>query len=117
MHNPGTVDLTADIDFSRLKNVAGNDVLAFGPIAQNKFLKNLMIDMRYKVIYYNNYDYNIINFVLFKNLIALAQNEREAISLTFGYKQLMEMGEKFKVMGMVPATMAPILHESQVDGF
>lgn len=50
LHNPGTVDLTADVDFSRLKNVAGNDILAFGPIVQNTFLENLMIDLRYKVI-------------------------------------------------------------------
>lgn len=62
------------------------------------------------------YNYTI-NFVFLKNLIALAQNEREATSLTFGYKQLMEMGKKFKVMGMVPATMGPILYESSVDGF
>lgn len=50
LHNPGTVDLTADVDFSRLKNVTGADVLAFGPIVQNEFLQNLMIELRYKVI-------------------------------------------------------------------
>lgn len=50
LHNPGTVDLTADVDFGRLKNVAGTDVLAFGPIGQNIFLENMMIDLRYKVI-------------------------------------------------------------------
>jgi len=42
--------LTADVDFSRLKNVAGNDVLAFGPIGQNIFLENMMINLRYQVI-------------------------------------------------------------------
>jgi len=41
--------LTADVDFCRLKNVAGTDVLTFGPIIQNKFLENLMIELRYKV--------------------------------------------------------------------
>ncbi|XP_025425924.1 protein arginine methyltransferase NDUFAF7, mitochondrial isoform X2 [Sipha flava] len=50
LHNPGTVDLTADVDFCRLKNVAGADILSFGPIVQTTFLKNLMIDLRYKVI-------------------------------------------------------------------
>lgn len=49
LHNPGTVDLTADVDFCRLKNIAGTDILSFGPIIQNKFLENLMIEMRYKV--------------------------------------------------------------------
>lgn len=58
LYNPGTVDLTADVDFGRLKNVAGADVLAFGPIVQNEFLQNLMIELRYKVIrkYINNYN-------------------------------------------------------------
>lgn len=55
LNNPGTVDLTADVDFRRLKNVAGKDVLAFGPIIQNNFLENLMIDLRYKVIIFNCY--------------------------------------------------------------
>lgn len=50
LNNPGLVDLTADVDFSRLKNVAGSDILSFGPIVQNKFLENMMIDLRYKVI-------------------------------------------------------------------
>lgn len=50
LHNPGSVDLTADVDFNRLKNVAGSDIIAFGPITQNTFLNNLMIDLRYKVI-------------------------------------------------------------------
>jgi len=52
-----------------------------------------------------------------QNLIALTQNEREATSLKFGYQQLMKMSKQFKVMGMVPATMAPILSKSPVDGF
>uniref|UniRef100_A0A2S2PGN3 Protein arginine methyltransferase NDUFAF7 n=1 Tax=Schizaphis graminum TaxID=13262 RepID=A0A2S2PGN3_SCHGA len=99
LHNPGTVDLTADVDFGRLKNVAGSDVLAFGPICQNKFLENLMINLRYQ------------------NLLTLTKNEKEATSLTFGYNKLMEMGKKFKIMGMVPATMAPILYNSLISGF
>lgn len=50
LHNPGTVDLTADVDFSRLKNIAGPDIIAFGPIVQSTFLENLMINLRYQVI-------------------------------------------------------------------
>lgn len=50
LNNPGLVDLTADVDFSRLKNVAGPEILSFGPIVQKKFLENMMIDLRYKVI-------------------------------------------------------------------
>lgn len=55
--------------------------------------------------------------IFLKNLLASTENEREATSLTFGYKQLMEMGKKFKVMGMVPATMASILNKSPIYGF
>lgn len=120
LHNPGTVDLTADVDFSRLKNVAGADVLAFGPIVQNEFLQKLMIELRYKVIGKDINNYNILMYYIFlflKNLLALAQNDREATSLTFGYNQLMEMSKKFKVMGMVPATMGPILNTFPVYGF
>lgn len=99
LHNPGTVDLTADVDFGRLKNVAGIDVLAFGPIGQNTFLENMMINLRYQ------------------NLLTLTKNEKEATSLTFGYNKLMEMSKKFKIMGMVPATMVPLLNDSLVCGF
>lgn len=52
-----------------------------------------------------------------KNLLVLAQNDREANSLTFGYNQLMDMSKKFKVMGMLPATMGPILNKFPVYGF
>jgi len=50
-------------------------------------------------------------------LLTLTKNEKEATSLTFGYNKLMEMGNKFKIMGMVPATMAPILHNYPISGF
>lgn len=99
LNNPGTVDLTADVDFGRLKDVAGTDVLAFGPIGQNIFLENMMINLRYQ------------------NLLTLTKNEKEATSLTFGYNKLMEMGKQFKIMGMVPATMAPILYNHPISGF
>jgi len=47
----------------------------------------------------------------------LTKNEKEATSLKFGYNKLMEMGKKFKIMGMVPATMAPILNNYPISGF
>lgn len=50
-------------------------------------------------------------------MLVKAQNDREANSLTFGYNQLMEMSKKFKVMGMLPATMGPILNKFPVYGF
>lgn len=50
-------------------------------------------------------------------MLTLTKNEKEATSLKFGYNKLMEMGKKFKIMGMVPATMAPILNNYPISGF
>ncbi|KAG9471855.1 hypothetical protein GDO78_022504 [Eleutherodactylus coqui] len=53
LHNvlvdPGTADLTADVDFSFLKSMIGNTVASLGPITQQDFLKNMGIDLRMKV--------------------------------------------------------------------
>ncbi|XP_070156684.1 protein arginine methyltransferase NDUFAF7, mitochondrial isoform X2 [Polyergus mexicanus] len=41
--NPGTADLTADVDFSSMKEIAEKDnrLITFGPVTQRKFLKSL----------------------------------------------------------------------------
>ncbi|KAM3931208.1 protein arginine methyltransferase NDUFAF7, mitochondrial [Leptodactylus fuscus] len=60
LHNvlidPGTADLTADVDFGFLKRIVGNDVATLGPITQQEFLKNMGIDLRMKVLLDNNKD-------------------------------------------------------------
>ncbi|KAJ8290572.1 hypothetical protein GJAV_G00014740 [Gymnothorax javanicus] len=47
---PGTADLTADVDFSYLRRLAGEEVACFGPIAQCTFLQNMGIDVRLQVL-------------------------------------------------------------------
>uniref|UniRef100_A0AAY4CDA3 Protein arginine methyltransferase NDUFAF7 n=1 Tax=Denticeps clupeoides TaxID=299321 RepID=A0AAY4CDA3_9TELE len=47
---PGTADLTADVDFSYLRRVAGDRVTCIGPISQRAFLKNMGIDTRLQVL-------------------------------------------------------------------
>lgn len=43
---PGTADLTADVDFSYLRRMAGAGVACLGPLPQREFLKNMGIDTR-----------------------------------------------------------------------
>ena len=46
---PGTADLTADVDFSYLRRIAGEGVACLGPVTQRTFLKNMGIDTRMQV--------------------------------------------------------------------
>lgn len=46
---PGSADLTADVDFSYLRRMAGEAVACLGPVSQKHFLKNMGIDTRLQV--------------------------------------------------------------------
>uniref|UniRef100_A0A8D3BLL1 Protein arginine methyltransferase NDUFAF7 n=1 Tax=Scophthalmus maximus TaxID=52904 RepID=A0A8D3BLL1_SCOMX len=50
---PGSADLTADVDFSYLRRMAGGGVACLGPVAQRTFLKNMGIDTRMQVLLRN----------------------------------------------------------------
>lgn len=50
---PGTADLTADVDFSYLRRMAGGGVACLGPLPQRAFLKNMGIDARMQVLLRN----------------------------------------------------------------
>ncbi|XP_073672820.1 protein arginine methyltransferase NDUFAF7, mitochondrial isoform X1 [Garra rufa] len=60
LHNvleaPGMADLTADVDFSYLRKMTGNEVTCLGPITQRSFLKNMGIDSRLQVLLRNCHD-------------------------------------------------------------
>ncbi|KAM4522564.1 protein arginine methyltransferase NDUFAF7, mitochondrial [Odontesthes bonariensis] len=47
---PGTADLTADVDFSYLRRMAGGGVACVGPVTQRTFLRNMGIDTRMQVL-------------------------------------------------------------------
>ncbi|XP_066993538.2 protein arginine methyltransferase NDUFAF7, mitochondrial isoform X2 [Anabrus simplex] len=55
LHNPlvepGSADLTADVDFSRLRAVAEPQLITFGPVNQGDFLERLGISVRLQVLY------------------------------------------------------------------
>ncbi|KAM9798286.1 protein arginine methyltransferase NDUFAF7, mitochondrial [Neosynchiropus ocellatus] len=50
---PGSADLTADVDFSYLRRMAGGGVACLGPVDQGTFLKNMGIDARMQVLLRN----------------------------------------------------------------
>ncbi|GAA6231718.1 NADH dehydrogenase [ubiquinone] complex I, assembly factor 7 isoform X1 [Lates japonicus] len=51
--SPGSADLTADVDFSYLRRMAGGGVACLGPVTQRMFLKNMGIDTRMQVLLRN----------------------------------------------------------------
>ncbi|XP_056261194.1 protein arginine methyltransferase NDUFAF7, mitochondrial [Seriola aureovittata] len=51
--SPGSADLTADVDFSYLRRMAGEGVACLGPVTQRTFLKNMGIDTRMQVLLRN----------------------------------------------------------------
>ncbi|KAG9336122.1 hypothetical protein JZ751_002469 [Albula glossodonta] len=53
---PGSADLTADVDFSYLRRMAGDQVACLGPITQRQFLQNMGIDVRLQVLLRNTLD-------------------------------------------------------------
>lgn len=50
LSSPGSADLTADVDFSFLRRMAGGGVACVGPVTQRTFLKNMGIDTRMQVL-------------------------------------------------------------------
>ena len=47
--DPGSADLTADVDFSYFRACLENKLLTFGPVTQRDFLKRMGIDVRLQV--------------------------------------------------------------------
>ncbi|KAF5284167.1 hypothetical protein FQR65_LT00167 [Abscondita terminalis] len=100
---PGSADLTADVDFAAIKKAAlkDNKVLTFGPLCQREFLLNMGINFRLEKL---------------KNKGNFQQNE----SLDYGYSMLLDkdkMGERFKFLGIVPASLGVILNRFPISGF
>lgn len=86
---PGTADLTADVDFSFLRRCAGTKVNVCGPITQEVFLHNMGIGVRLKV--------------LVESATASGKDEVRK-SLISGYDMLtnpQKMGERFKFFTLI----------------
>ncbi|KAK0168558.1 hypothetical protein PV327_002344 [Microctonus hyperodae] len=101
--NPGTADLTADVDFSLIKRIAtkNNRTITFGPVAQREFLLQLGIDVR-------------LNMLL-KKITDAEKNE-----LTSGYHMIIDedkMGKCFKMFAVYPSVLKEHLTRWPVNGF
>ncbi|XP_012535613.1 protein arginine methyltransferase NDUFAF7 homolog, mitochondrial [Monomorium pharaonis] len=101
--NPGTADLTADVDFLLIKEIAQKDnrLITFGPVTQRKFLKNLNIDLRLKMILRN-----------------ATKTQKEQIES--GYHMITDedkMGNCFKVLSLFPSVLKDHLKKWPVAGF
>ncbi|XP_038074573.1 protein arginine methyltransferase NDUFAF7, mitochondrial-like isoform X2 [Patiria miniata] len=83
---PGTADLTADVDFSYFRQIVQGKASTYGPITQESFLKAMGIETRLKM------------------LLKSATAEQSKGLLT-GYRMLTDpaqMGERFKCFAMMP---------------
>lgn len=103
MLDPGTADLTADVDFRRLKHIAEQEqqVICFGPVEQGAFLKRMQGDAR------------------LEQLIKHAKPENIDL-IKSGYEMLTDskqMGQRFKFLSMFPAVMKEHLEKFPVNGF
>ena len=100
---PGSADLTADVDFSLIRRIStkNNRLITFGPVNQEYFLKRLGIDVR------------------LESLLKNASNkQREQIQS--GYQKIVnasEMGSLFKVFSMFPSVLRDHLRKYPVSGF
>ncbi|XP_068198594.1 protein arginine methyltransferase NDUFAF7, mitochondrial isoform X3 [Antennarius striatus] len=90
---PGSADLTADVDFSYLRRMAGGGVACLGPISQRTFLKNMGVDTRLQV------------------LLRSCSDPPTRKQLIGGYDMLThpdKMGERFHFLGLLhPSRLAP----------
>ena len=102
--DPGTADLTADVDFSQLKKdfEAANKCITFGPITQNQFLLNMEAEERIKV------------------LLESCQSDEQRELLKSGYEMLVhpdKMGTRFKFLAVFPEVLKEILQKHPVIAF
>ncbi|XP_020293289.1 protein arginine methyltransferase NDUFAF7 homolog, mitochondrial isoform X2 [Pseudomyrmex gracilis] len=101
--DPGTADLTADVDFLSMKEIAEKDnrSIVFGPITQREFLKCLGIDLRLKMILQN---------------ASVIQKQQ----IKSGYHMIIDedkMGNCFKVLVFFPSILKNYLTKWPVAGF
>ncbi|XP_035209499.1 protein arginine methyltransferase NDUFAF7, mitochondrial-like isoform X2 [Stegodyphus dumicola] len=101
LSEPGTADLTADVDFSYLKKMVQGKALTYGPVTQQEFLTNMDIKTK------------------FEKILSAAKPEIHK-DLIFSYDMLLgpeHMGERFKFLGLFPLDMSDTLQRDPPSGF
>lgn len=101
LSEPGTADLTADVDFSYLKRILIGKALTYGPVTQEQFLKNMGIDMRYQKLLQN----------------CLPDHRKELESSYDMLTNPKKMGERYKFFGIFPLDMKEHLEVNPPAGF
>jgi NADH dehydrogenase [ubiquinone] 1 alpha subcomplex assembly factor 7 len=99
--DPGSADLTADVDFSYFRACLENKLLTFGPVTQRDFLKRMGIDVRLQILLQNC-------------------DEKQKQNLLFGYHMMVDedkMGERFKLFSLFPSVLMEHLVRFPVSGF
>ncbi|CAI5444685.1 unnamed protein product [Caenorhabditis angaria] len=92
LESPGTIDLTADVDFGYLSSLLKESSLVYGPNNQREFLAQLGIEAR------------------LRRLLKLCKDRDTQEQLIKAYNMLMgDMGEKFKAWSIFPKTLGTIL--------
>jgi len=86
---PGQVDVTADVDFTALRHVCGEEQ-SFGPVSQGQFLVSMGLQERVIQLIEQDWVTDDQAEALFESMVRLASPE--------------EMGERFKVLCIVPKT-------------
>lgn len=98
---PGTADLTADVDFAHLKGQIQERVITYGPVTQSSFLTNMGIEFR------------------LANLMKHCHLDEQK-SLISGFKMLtdpLKMGTRFKFLAFFPAAVKDFLKKHPPAGF
>ncbi|XP_069579802.1 protein arginine methyltransferase NDUFAF7, mitochondrial isoform X2 [Brachyistius frenatus] len=87
LSSPGSADLTADVDFSYLRRMAGGGVACLGPVTQRTFLKNMGIEARLQVLLRSCSD---------------PSTRKQLISSYDMLTDVAQMGERFLFFGLLP---------------
>lgn len=101
---PGTADLTADVNFAHIKSIAEQNerVITLGPVEQSEFLSRMGGETR------------------LTNLIEKSTSSEDASSLKSGYEMLTDptkMGSRFKFFAIFPKVLESHLIKYPVSGF
>ncbi|XP_059483598.1 protein arginine methyltransferase NDUFAF7, mitochondrial [Neocloeon triangulifer] len=101
--NPGSADLTADVDFNYLSRCLKSKALTFGPVTQEKFLKSLGIEVRLNLLLQNE-----------KLSAEHKKNLKSGVEMMINPQ---EMGKRFKFFSIFPEILADHLKKFPVLGF
>lgn len=100
--DPGLADLTADVNFSFIKEIMENKLITFGPVDQSDFLLRMKIKTRLEM------------------LLKHVKDEKQGEILQSGYNMIVDkdqMGSRYKFFSAFPAVLKERFEQYPVLGF